>query len=1012
MAILKDLIVNGPSRFIGDFTADAIKAEEGYFTKLIAKDLTAQNATVLGLLDVKGELHTKSWTAENIASIGGSFYITPTLIAESSASGKGFTKTNNTTATITGSFSTGNLLGGSETTSSWSTGALVLVTGEVLYNNEYIPLGTLKGSITAITGGTAATSITVGSITDNKNNTSSVMESLSTSLLPYRNLRISIYQLSGGLPIGIFMSATGSNGTTFIDIYNGALATSTSPSGSGALARPVLRIGNLKGLTYTTATGDTVTASGWGIFTSNGFFEGTLYSKVGRIGGWVIDSNNLYTGTWGSASSAMLCTGTSTAKSIGGSSSISGWVFTAGANFGVTNAGALYCNSANITGAVNASSGYIGSSATNKITISSNATNAAIYTASHTSLDATGNGFYLGVDGLSIGSAFKVTSAGALTASSATITGEIKATKGTIGNSATNKITISDNATNAAIYSGSHSSLTSTAATGFYLGTDGLSFANQVFKVTSAGALTATSATITGTINASSGYIGNGATNKITISANTTNAALYTASHTSLSATGNGFYLGVDGLSIGASFKVTNTGVLTASSVDLTGAIKASSGYIGNNATNKITIGTNTTNAALYSGSHSTLASTVDGFYLGADGLSIGSRFNATKEGIVTIGADGTTLELRDSALIMTNNNSDGEQKQYFVAKDIRSELGSGTITDTFTGDGSRKSFTLRTQPNGIDSSNMTVTINGSAYSNSNISQPNVNGTSVITLASAPASGAAIKVVYKPSEHSGGNAAAQRVDNAIDIAKIFTLGSRYSSDTDSGMGLQSTVIGHQLQAKYDYQLVIGRYNNNKMYNPGGNNYYYNAFEIGWGSSNSDRKNIFAVDVLGNVYTKNATQPIGHRATTTISQQTMYGHWWTSPSSPGGLTIGNITLSKGAWIIICHIEFLRATNQTSFPNLMKGARLDTSSTLPSSNPIYDANTFGNKQGQSGANFDVNPVLTFTKTVVLTESTTFYLHCWAEQYLNANTNYHIQGWNSTNQSGTYIEAMKID
>lgn len=55
-----------------------------------------------------------------------------------------------------------------------------------------------------------------------------------------------------------------------------------------------------------------------------------------------------------------MCTGTATAKSVGGSSAINGWCFTAGCKFGVTTNGDLYASKATITGDVTATSGTIG----------------------------------------------------------------------------------------------------------------------------------------------------------------------------------------------------------------------------------------------------------------------------------------------------------------------------------------------------------------------------------------------------------------------------------------------------------------------------------------------------------------------------------------------------------------------------------------------------------------------------------------------------------------------------
>lgn len=85
------------------------------------------------------------------------------------------------------------------------------------------------------------------------------------------------------------------------------------------------------------------------------------------------------------------------------------------------------------------------------------------------------------------------------------------------------------------------------------------------FTVSSSGTLTATGATISGVITATSGKIGG-----LSLS-----SALYSGSHSSYSSTADGVYLGTEGLSIGANFKVSSTGRLEAKSVSLDGNIIA-----------------------------------------------------------------------------------------------------------------------------------------------------------------------------------------------------------------------------------------------------------------------------------------------------------------------------------------------------------------------------------------------------------------------------------------------------
>lgn len=68
------------------------------------------------------------------------------------------------------------------------------------------------------------------------------------------------------------------------------------------------------------------------------------------IAGWNIDSNSIYShnSSWGKGT--FMCTGSSGAYSIGGSGTISGWVFGAGGKFGVTSSGAVYCSNLHTTG--------------------------------------------------------------------------------------------------------------------------------------------------------------------------------------------------------------------------------------------------------------------------------------------------------------------------------------------------------------------------------------------------------------------------------------------------------------------------------------------------------------------------------------------------------------------------------------------------------------------------------------------------------------------------------------
>lgn len=192
------------------------------------------------------------------------------------------------------------------------------------------------------------------------------------------------------------------------------------------------------------------------------------------------------------------------------------WVNNPDTMFGVTHGGKLIANNAEIVGQISATSGTIGSNATNKINIGTNPTNASIYSGMD-NLASGSNGFYIGTDGIALGGGkFKVTNAGALTTSNITATG------GTVGgwtigsnyigsgsyrgNSVVG-ICVPSNDTDYAFWAGNTSNNSSYSIT----------TGNPTFSVTKAGVLRATNANIAGTITANNLYLtslsGTGTTN-------------------------------------------------------------------------------------------------------------------------------------------------------------------------------------------------------------------------------------------------------------------------------------------------------------------------------------------------------------------------------------------------------------------------------------------------------------------------------------------------------------------
>ena len=218
----------------------------------------------------------------------------------------------------------------------------------------------------------------------------------------------------------------------------------------------------------------------------------------------------------------------------------------ASAPFSVDMAGALIATNAAISGAITASTIDIGGDDASSFHVD------------------TGGGIWSGASIANKATApFRVSNAGVLVASSATITGAITATSGAIGNWVV--------AATGLYLDGALANLSSgmtPADYSFYAGAKYADRATAPFRVTPAGVLVASSATITGAITASSGTIGSF----------TIGTYLYTGSKTAYDDANAGVHLGSDGIGIGNNlFTVSAGGALVATSATITGTIQTAS---------------------------------------------------------------------------------------------------------------------------------------------------------------------------------------------------------------------------------------------------------------------------------------------------------------------------------------------------------------------------------------------------------------------------------------------------
>ena len=175
-------------------------------------------------------------------------------------------------------------------------------------------------------------------------------------------------------------------------------------------------------------------------------------------------------------------------------------------------------------------------------------------------------------------------------------------------------------------------------ADGFYINKSG----NQnVFTCTKDGIVIQGNATVTGKIQATSGYIGS-SNNGFTITSN----AIYNGK-TGISDANNGVYIGKDGIALGANsaFKVTNTGAVTAKNLTINGG--------------SISIGRDGNNNVMFYVSPSGSVTARD--LRLTNGLSIGSNFTVNQNGNVT----ANNMVLRGT---LTMQNSSGGNSKYISA--------------------------------------------------------------------------------------------------------------------------------------------------------------------------------------------------------------------------------------------------------------------------------------------------------------------------------------------------------
>lgn len=475
-----------------DFTSRIIESKESVLSingvtcsssNLAANNVSATNVNVSSRINadaataifnnvyVKDELRSTTWAIDNITNLGSTFYVSPCIIFINPSVYINSKSGTTVTLTITDNAIINSSIGGQ----TWTSGSKIKLMGRINTSVLGVVNGTMARQLNTTTAKTAyitlnfATTNDCAGIEQGKTYSGSAIGDL--KMMMYE-VNLSVNGTTKNRPVGIRMSSYNEDKKSSIDIYNGTVDD----------GKPVARMGYLGGLPAVNGANPT----GYGFYAAgNAYFNGALVSSSGKIGGFRLSENSIQNGALGQSGSVLICTGTNSYASIGGSNSINGWCFTAGSTFGVTNTGTLYATNANITGVINANSGKIGS-----FTLDSTYLQSADKTVG---LSPTASDWAFWAGGSNTSTAkFRVNHAGELYATGANISGNITATSGTIG-----KFYI----TKTYLAAGSGSTCIGMCGDqAFWAGNS--SSNNAPFRVSYDGKLVSTNANITGTVNA------------------------------------------------------------------------------------------------------------------------------------------------------------------------------------------------------------------------------------------------------------------------------------------------------------------------------------------------------------------------------------------------------------------------------------------------------------------------------------------------------------------------------
>ena len=282
-------------------------------------------------LNVTNKFRANEIDLQMISTVtGGALYISPSVKFNNSGTRLTVNKNNNTlTINIEDSTISSEMSG-----IPWSAQSKVKVSGTL----GGVTTGTMDGCIQSFNPSGHTMTVVVSG-----DNSANVAAGTYTSA-NMQDFTVMVYerhdtQANKDFKVGIWLNCYDmSNSSSAMRIYGG-----TSDY-------PTAMIGNLNGAFHDAVNG--INPNGWGIYTDNGFFRGTIVATDGRIGGFTLGASSFFSVNNNPSNNNfyLMPTGSQSQNYTVGGENKNSWVLTSGTTFGIDKNGGVYATSGKIGG--------------------------------------------------------------------------------------------------------------------------------------------------------------------------------------------------------------------------------------------------------------------------------------------------------------------------------------------------------------------------------------------------------------------------------------------------------------------------------------------------------------------------------------------------------------------------------------------------------------------------------------------------------------------------------------